>query len=100
MRRAFNESLEQRTRAGEGQGVFHDGRVGRTAWLDGWKPSFAGEDVTAALEPVLGKDGLTRCHDRSFDAHHRVAPRRLSAVAGLPAVGDAGAAGKSHPTVD
>ena len=59
-----------------------------------------GQNLAAALEPVLGKDALQRGDDRTFDAHHRVAPRRRSVDRLEPPVRDAGAAGERDAPVD
>ena len=64
-----------------------------------------GEDLAAALEPVLRRHALQRRDDRSFDARHRVAPRACACRSRLdvgirPPVGDAGAADERHASVD
>ena len=71
-----------------------------SSWFDLRKDIEAGEELAAALHPVIHERELQLRHRGPFDADHRFAPVILGVCVTEPFVGDSNAAGESNRTVD
>ena len=99
--RAFDEQLKCHARHGRaiGRRALHDERRRLALSRQLRELSGPGQDLAAALEPVLGEHTLKGADDWPLHARHGVAPG-ARAVRRRPPVGNARTADKRHASID